>query len=161
MLGNSFKKRIQLILEEEEDFMVPLGKIKALLIEELGDEVIATRESLLKEIKDDDHIRVIGTTEDKAWPDNLNASMEALGFYHGPFLMLDSRRPTQTEFMEALAARMQRTINGLKQVYANKPEHLSDKEEDFLALMARTKTLENKLHNIIAQVNQPQEDADL
>jgi len=144
-----------LLLEEEDDFLVPVYKLHELILQEKATELQA--DELVKMLKTDERFKVYDGA-DNAWPPEEDEEMKALGYYRGPRVMLESRAPTKEEMMQAMREKMERSLIALKQAYQVKPDDLSDEtEEELLAAMQKMKELESAFEKIEKETGEDQQ----
>ena len=145
---NEILNLVEILLTEEEDFMVPLQKLHELILQEKegNDLEIGHLTGLLEQDKRFKLLESKSTLE--PWSDEYDEKMEQLGFYKGPRVILLSRMPDKEELYQTMVEKMQSTIDALKNVYSTKPTEMNDEEEmEFLQIMNKVKNLQNKLQD--------------
>lgn len=129
------------ILEEAEDFYVPVKKIWKEM-KAAGHEMPDPME-LLAFFKKERRFEVM---EKGALRHANEEEMEKLGFYSGPRVKLRSRKITKDDMMRILRRHAQNMIDNLVKAYGAKPEDLSADEEDTLIdAMRRAKHLKEQI----------------
>jgi hypothetical protein len=148
------------ILLEEEDFLVAVKKLHELLGEEKS-EFDLNSEDLIAVLEADERFRISKRPDDseEEWPDEQDSAMRELGYYKGPRVMLVSRTPSRDELFSAMQAKMDRTLDSLKQAYRVQPEDSSgETDEQLIQIMKQTTEMQKKLEELKNKPNQDEEE---
>jgi hypothetical protein len=140
MNHEEINNRADAILLEEDEFIVPVERLRELILDEKEDWPL-TLEELLESLSADQRFRIIDIPESPTTDD-----LKSLGFYSGPRVLLLERLPEETEAIQALTEQMQASLTSLREVYRERPVELTDEEElEYIQIMKRVRDLEHKL----------------
>lgn len=136
----------EVILEEEDEILVPLFKLHELILMEKESWNLEL-DYLTDLLKNDPRFRIIDSKSTlEPWPESDEEKMRTLGFYSGPRIMLVSKTVDQEEFYQEIVEKMQLTLDALKQAYKINPDEVDDETEmEFLQIMNKVKDLQKKL----------------
>jgi len=133
------------LLQQETDFIVPMKKIwlKLSLMGELDD---VEFESFTIMIREDKRFEVFDNNEDELLDDQIN-SLEEIGFFMGPRVMLKSRKPSRKELGILLIKKTSLIYENLKNAWELRDKNNEDEEDQLLYALASTQKLIRALKN--------------
>jgi hypothetical protein len=141
MVSREAQEVIVSILEKTVDFYVPVKKIWKELSSQGYN--LPNYDNFLRFLKKDKRFEV---RKFKGQEFGDEEEMEELGFYSGPRVKLKSRKITKEDMQRIILKHAQNVIDNLVKVYQVKPEDLpSDKEDELIELMRRTKDLKEEI----------------
>jgi len=139
------------LLQKETDFIVPMKKIwlKLSLMGELDD---VEFESFSIMIKEDERFEVFDEDEDELLEDQIN-SLEEMGFFMGPRVMLKSRKPSRNELGALLLKKTTLIYENLKNAWDIRDKNNIEEEDQLLYALASTQKLIRALSNEFPECN--------
>jgi hypothetical protein len=137
------------ILKEEEEFLVPISKLRELILQEKESWTIELSE-LIKLLSEDNLFYLLDSqSTQEPWEEDDDELMEKLGFYKGPRVILYERMPDKEEMEQTIKEKMQDVLHNLKQAYKVSAGSMEDsEEEEFLKIMAKAKDLSKKIEEV-------------
>ena len=127
------------VLQKETDFIVPIKKIwLTLSLMGMLDEVEFESFSIM--IREDERFEVFDNYENDLLEDQIN-SLEEMGFFMGPRVMLKSRRPSQKELGDLLLKKTILVYENLKSAWNSRDRNNLEEEDQLLYALASTQKL--------------------
>lgn len=127
------------LLREEHDFIVPIKKLwlKLSLMGELDETQF---EEFLIILQQDDRFEVFDSHENALFDDQIE-SLEQIGFFVGPRVMLKSRKPNRKELGDILLKKTNLIFENLKKAWDLRQRQDEDEEDQLLHALASTQKL--------------------
>lgn len=127
------------LLQDEHDFIVPIKKVwlKLSLMGELDD---VQFEEFLLILQSDKRFDVFDSHENALF-DNQVESLEQIGFFVGPRVMLKSRKPNRKELGDILLKKTNLIFNNLKKAWDLRGQQDEEEEDQLLHALASTQKL--------------------
>jgi hypothetical protein len=140
---------VEILLREEDDFIVPTAKLLELILAEKENWPLEL-EDLCGQIASDPRFKLFeSASTQELWDEEMDDPMRALGHYRGPRVMLIERVPSEEEFQQVLTEKMQRTLETLKTAYRVLPENLEDSQnEEVWQIKRKVAELTRKLGDV-------------
>jgi hypothetical protein len=140
------------LLQKETDFIVPAKKIwlKLSLMGKL-DEVEFESFSFMLRI--DDRFEVFDNDEDELGEEQID-SLEEIGFFMGPRVMLKSRKPSRRELGNLLIKKTNLIYDNLKHAWDIRDEKNTEEEDQLLYALASTQKLLKALRDEFSEADE-------
>lgn len=143
-LDPEVNRRIEEVLREDSDFLVPVKKLYKHFLKGLA---LPPYEEFLNAIKSCPDLAMIDLDDEEDWDEE---EMEALGYYKGPRVRLKDRVPSPSDMADILKRHTDRMMESLGQAYCLGAGHFSDEEEDaMLDLLERANNLKKSVDDLI------------
>ena len=140
--------RVENILEQDKDLLVPIRKIWQQL-NNPPSELSITLTELIDILKSNDKFVVYDSGKGNVVIEKeLDDELESLGFYRGPKVRLKKRVPNRTEIKNALSGNLSAMLSALQKAYKVRPQDDEIAEDRLLEIMSRTKKLKDDLNKI-------------
>lgn len=152
-------QRIFSLLEEEEDFIVPIRKLYL----ELESSILSegwTEDTFTEILKSDDRLRVFEAPERSDFDDGMDreGELESLGFFRGPRVMLKDRMPTREDVLSILVKKADKTFTTLKKAWEVRPDGDEETEDQLLEALAKAQRLKRELQMLLDRIDGEGED---
>ena len=143
-------KKVVLLLEEAESFIVPIKWVWKKLDEETPS-LDVTTEQLVEKLKKDSRFKLFDEYKiDSVGKWSLSEEeQEKLGYYRGPRVMLRDRVPSREEVIEFLVKKVDQTFDTLKQAWDIRPKDDERTEDQLLEALAKAQKLQRDLRGIL------------
>lgn len=139
------------VLQKETDFIVPMKKIwLRLSLMGILDDVEFESFSIM--MREDERFEVFDNDENELRGDQID-SLEEIGFFMGPRVMLKSRKPSRQELGILLLKKTALIYDNLKNAWNERNKNNSDEEDQLLYALASTQKLIRALKNEFPECN--------
>jgi len=133
------------LLQKETDFVVPIKKIW-LRLSLLGKVDRIEFESFSYMLRADDRFEVFDDDESELLEDQID-SLEEVGYFMGPRVMLKSRKPSRQELGNLLIKKTSLIYENLKNAWEKRNVNNKDEEDQLLYALASTQKLLKAIKN--------------
>ena len=133
------------LLQKETDFVVPIKKIW-LKLSLLGKVDRIEFESFSYMLRADDRFEVFDDDESELLEDQID-SLEEVGYFMGPRVMLKSRKPSRQELGNLLIKKTSLIYENLKNAWEKRNVNNKDEEDQLLYALASTQKLLKAIKN--------------
>ncbi len=139
------------LLQKEKEFIVPMKKIwLRLSLMGIMDDVEFESFSIM--MREDDRFEVFEDDESELRDDQID-SLEEIGFFMGPRVMLKSRKPSRKELGFLLLRKTALIYDNLKNAWDVRNKNNVDEEDQLLYALASTQKLIKALKNEFPESN--------
>jgi len=127
------------VLQNETDFIVPMKKVW-LTLSLMGKLDDIEFESFSIMLREDERFEVFDSYENELLEDHIN-SLEEIGFFLGPRVMLKSRKPSRRELGTLLIKKTILIYENLKNAWNLRDKNNEEEEDQLLYALANTQKL--------------------
>ncbi len=138
-MGHQIIDLAEELLQKETDFVVPVKKIwlKLSLLGKLDDVAF---ESFSLMLRGDERFEIFDESENELLDEQVD-SLEEIGFFMGPRVMLKSRKPSRKELGSLLIKKTTLIYEKLKNAWERRNKNNSEEEDQLLHALASTQKL--------------------
>lgn len=140
------------LLQKETDFIVPIKKIW-LKLSLLGKVDRIEFESFSFMLRADDRFEVFDNDENELFEEQVD-SLEEIGYFMGPRVMLKSRKPSRKEMGNLLIKKTALIYANLKNAWEMRDKNNEDEEDQLLNALASTQKLLKAIKNEFPESNE-------
>ncbi len=158
-------ERVSEILETDPDFYVPVKKLW-LMVQADGLATDTELSEFQAMLEADDRFEFAegvdhnaGFEDDPELAAEMQAEMEALGFFSGPRVKLTSREMTKEDVFAAMARHLQRMNDALLGAWETRPDD-PEVEDDLIDLLLASQRLGREMSQLIAGELPPEDDVE-